>query len=293
MNDIVNRLRDFDQLRKLVNHDKQMIESFFDRYVVIRKLYEHRIAQQQVLIRAKTFLEDWMTLDLADEVGREIFLYGLFERGTSEFLMTHLTEGDRFLDVGAHFGYYTKLAASRVGAAGQVIGVEPSPRTYAILEQNAASHSNVTLVRKAVSAHEGAAFLADYGPDYGPYATLEATHRATGELDAPDLVPVETVSLADLLAPWSQAPAGAVWIKLDMEGHEKAALEPSIEALREFDARLIVEIGGDEERSRELYEFLRSQGLSIVDFEKEPQDPQDIRDFTTVRNLLALFGDLP
>lgn len=41
-----------------------------------------------------------------------------------------LNSGDTFIDVGANIGYFTAIAARKVGPSGQVFAFEPSPREY-------------------------------------------------------------------------------------------------------------------------------------------------------------------
>src|SRR5260370_31701494 len=55
-----------------------------------------------------------MSLDLADIIHRQIFM-GCFGRGMTLWTRTLLSEGDTFLDVGAHIGYFTLLAPYCVG----------------------------------------------------------------------------------------------------------------------------------------------------------------------------------
>src|SRR5213593_2678955 len=44
-----------------------------------------------------------------------------------------LKKGDTFIDVGAHIGYYSRLAARVVGSSGRVFAVEPDPRNLPLL----------------------------------------------------------------------------------------------------------------------------------------------------------------
>ena len=48
-----------------------------------------------------------------------------YERGASLFLIKCLKEGDTFIDVGSHIGYFSLLAASIVGNSGKVYSFEP------------------------------------------------------------------------------------------------------------------------------------------------------------------------
>jgi len=50
--------------------------------------------------------------------------------------LQHLKPGDVYVDVGANIGYYTLVAARRVGATGKVFAYEPDADNYALLQTN-------------------------------------------------------------------------------------------------------------------------------------------------------------
>jgi FkbM family methyltransferase len=70
-----------------------------------------------------------------DLVARKIYL-GIHEPATTDFLVRYLRRGDTFLDLGAHVGYFTLLAAFLVGPEGRVHAFEPSPTSSAYLQKN-------------------------------------------------------------------------------------------------------------------------------------------------------------
>jgi hypothetical protein len=78
-----------------------------------------------------------MTLDLANVIHRQIFM-GCFGRDMTVWTRALLPRGGVFLDVGAHVGYFTLLAAHRVGAGGRVYALEPNPSSYAALVEHLA-----------------------------------------------------------------------------------------------------------------------------------------------------------
>ena len=106
---------------------------------------------------------------LVDVHGQKMYVNATFgltllSTGTyeSEKLMTTLftkliTEGMIVVDIGAHVGYYTLLAARAVGDKGKVFCFEPEPSNYALLLKNIErnSYNNVVLVQKAVTNSTG------------------------------------------------------------------------------------------------------------------------------------------
>jgi len=78
-----------------------------------------------------------MTLDLANAIHRQIFM-GCFAHSMTKWAAHLLASGGTFFDVGAHAGYFSLLASTRVGPSGRVFAVEPNPGTFASLEQHLA-----------------------------------------------------------------------------------------------------------------------------------------------------------
>lgn len=60
----------------------------------------------------------------------------VWEPPETRYLHAILRPGQTFIDVGAHVGYFSVLAASRVGPTGTVIAVEPEPRNLDLLHRN-------------------------------------------------------------------------------------------------------------------------------------------------------------
>lgn len=91
----------------------------------------------------------------------------------AKYMINKLQPGDCFLDIGAHFGYFTLLAASLVGDNGKVYAIEPASETYALLQQNAAVWNNIKLFHKAVSDKTGMVSFYEFPVRYSEYNTLD------------------------------------------------------------------------------------------------------------------------
>jgi FkbM family methyltransferase len=112
------------------------------------------------LDRAVTVETEWgpLFIDGSDEVIRPaIGEHGVWEPGETALLLDWLAPGMTFVDIGAHVGYYTVLAARRVSPGGLVYAFEPSPRNYELLLANVWRNelTNVVCYPWAVSDHMG------------------------------------------------------------------------------------------------------------------------------------------
>ena len=88
-------------------------------------------------------------------------LSGFYEDIYSLVVAALLRPGDAVVDVGAHVGYYTLLAASAVGPAGQVFAFEPAPDNVQYLQENIRHNSfkNINVSPCVVGQDQGSATL--------------------------------------------------------------------------------------------------------------------------------------
>src|SRR5262249_57638786 len=72
-----------------------------------------------------------------------------------------LQPGTVMVDIGANIGYYTLLAAARIGSTGKVIAFEPNVDNCTLLHKSlqANDFANVVLYNVAVAEAEGAVSL--------------------------------------------------------------------------------------------------------------------------------------
>ncbi len=155
--------------------------------------------------------------------------------------------GDWVLDLGANVGNYTARLSQLVGPTGRVLAVEPVPETFELLVANLARFPlrNVTLLNVAVSDSTKLAGMTvpilDTGLENRYMAQLS---DAGGSLDVVCL-PIDALDLAE--------PIG--FVKIDVEGHELAALHGMRRLLSRDKPVLVIE-----GRSPEVAEFLATFG---------------------------------
>jgi FkbM family methyltransferase len=73
---------------------------------------------------------------IAENVGSDIYYYGVFDRIVPEAIWRLLDPGETAVDIGANIGQNTSAMACRVGPDGRVIAFEPHPATFAELNMN-------------------------------------------------------------------------------------------------------------------------------------------------------------
>lgn len=87
---------------------------------------------------------------------------GTYEPETQRTMARLIRPGATVYDIGANCGYYTLLAAKRVGARGHVVAVEPDPENVSALRAHVARNrlNRVTVLAAAAADTDGVATFA-------------------------------------------------------------------------------------------------------------------------------------
>lgn len=147
-----------------------------------------------------------------------IYYQGHSEPETAALVRALLAPGMAFVDVGAHIGEYTLLAAHRVGESGEVHAFEPDARVHEVLRENVRLNGLERIVR----SHPWAVSDADGETDLclGAEPALSSLAAAAPTAAAgPERPRVRTVTLDGYIA------GGRVdLVKIDVEGAEMLVL---------------------------------------------------------------------
>jgi|TARA_B110000908_G_scaffold159597_1_gene201942 FkbM family methyltransferase len=81
-------------------------------------------------------LQLWLHDTRDQHVSRDIAANGIWEAYETHLVIERLKPGDCFVDVGANIGYYTAIAADRLGDSGYIVAFEPDPDNVKLLQQN-------------------------------------------------------------------------------------------------------------------------------------------------------------
>lgn len=150
----------------------------------------------------------------------------MYEPDTCALLTTVLRDGDTFVDVGTHVGFFSSLAASLVGNEGRVVSFEPEARNFGQLNDHVALNgfSNVDRVNAAVGAAEGQAEFWVNADNDGGHALwnvgLHGYNQLSRQRENRQVVPVTTLD-----SHFAKSAAGTPkLIKIDAEGCELSVL---------------------------------------------------------------------
>jgi FkbM family methyltransferase len=184
---------------------------------------------------------------------------GTFRSDESEFerLDEWVGTGDWVLDLGANVGHYTAKLSRLVGASGRVLAFEPIRETFELLSANVARlpAQNVTLFNVAASDTTRLATMSipHYDNQLENYYMAHLTDGIGG--CSVLCLAVDTLGLAEKIK----------LVKMDVEGHELAALKGMEHIIARDRPTLIVE-----GRSEKVAAVLAGYGYEATTDERSP-----------------------
>ncbi len=263
------------------------------RRAVARALHiTARLSGRPIWVRSRTFWHESLRLAFPEVVSECIFRARYYEVGLTTMLLEHLSPGATFLDVGAHFGYFSLLASALVGRTGAVHAFEPTPSTYVVLSQNVRRSPNITAVNQAMYNVPSTLQLNDYGVEFSAYNSLfrprlreEQRRHVAGRV-----CPVVATTIDRYVGEHNLVPH---FIKIDVENLELEVLEGAEETLRRRGATITIEVGDDEDtgsvrRSRQVVDYLMQRGYDAMEYRDDTLVPHQPRDRYAYDNLLFL-----
>src|SRR5687767_5057518 len=203
----------------------------------------YKIFKKGLYIKSKTFFGTPIKLVLPS--GTDIVLNKIKSHDSeirlSKFLTLQLSPGDTFIDIGAHYGFYSLLASKLVGADGKVFSVEPSVDSYKLLKENTASLKNIKTYNAAASSKAEELVFYEYPGPYSEYNTMVANayvNENWAKKIKPVVSKISTVILDELIA---QNKIDHAIVKIDVEGGEPEVLGGMKNALGNADLIIVIE----------------------------------------------------
>jgi FkbM family methyltransferase len=167
-------------------------------------------AQQVELLGSRMQLQ-------VDEYMQRRFYYHCYEAPEVRFMRRWLRHGDVVVDVGAHVGFFTLLAARLVGPGGHVRAFEPVPTNFDALDRNLSmnGYTWVSTLRAAVSDAPGTVSLGlDQARLVGTSTADFSVGGALSSIEAPAVTLDHVVGADERVR----------LLKIDAEGHEPQVL---------------------------------------------------------------------
>lgn len=241
--------------RLLTNPFRYLSSLFFREFIYSRKKQE-RIREVNLFWDRK--------MQIALPASTDIYLAGGkthdSEIRLTRFLIENLDPGDSFLDIGAHYGFFTLLASELTGPAGRIISFEPAAKSYALLQANTQHAGNIHIHRKAVSDKAEPITFYQFPNLFSEYNSIDIAQFEQEEWFSdfkPEKTTVEATTIDDIAAANTFVPK---IIKIDVEGGEYNVLKGGSGLLSQHKPIIAMEhleAGRHNEKHQEAVNLLR------------------------------------
>lgn len=222
-------------------------------------------------IRIKTFWDGKINIILPESVSINIWRNGFAESDVSYYLLKYLNKGETFIDIGAHFGFYSLLASDIVGQEGRVLSFEPTTSTFNQLSKNItnSNNDNIKIYNLAAFNLKTEMEFNDYGIIHSSFNSFFA-NRGEKNLECRK-VKVRAVIVDDFLE--ENLPGGRInLVKIDAESSEFQVLTGLQNTIQKYHPVIILEVGDfsirGSKNSRELIELIESYGYHSFELDK-------------------------
>lgn len=206
----------------------------------------------------------------------------------AKYLVKYLSKGNTFVDIGAHFGYFTLLAAQLVGNTGKVLSIEPAQGTFELLQTNVAGKDNIKVYHNAVSDKIESVSFFEFPVLYSEYNTLNAEQFENSNWIAkhpPVKNTVQAVTIDSFLQEHDLVPD---MIKMDIEGAEIQAMVGGMKTWENSAPIIIMEylLMNEKNSYKEAVNILRGHGFEayMIDDEGELVLVEDIATYMHAHN---------
>ncbi len=171
-------------------------------------------------------------------------------------------EGENVVDVGAHIGLYSLIAAKRVGSSGKVIAIEPDPENFRILKKNISLNQLTNVEPLECAVYSAKEKLKLFLPELDQGRTIFNTVMQDRAGMSSNFLEVEANTLDNILSEYSMHRVN--YLKIDVEGAELEVLKGAVNTLSSNkDITLIIEIHGTG-IYQAIVDYLEARKLRII-----------------------------
>lgn len=182
------------------------------------------------------------------------YFKGYYEPEIVRFLISQVRDGDSFLDIGGHAGYFSYIF-SRISPDGKVYTFEPDIQNCEFIRKIIVLNSikNINLVNKAV------------GSSVGEICFTPGPTSSTGKVTESGESPISVTTIDRFLE--NNTLKGDVLLKIDVEGHGGEVLKGATETIGKYKPTILMELHDDSNERDELivlgslgYQFYNLKG---------------------------------
>jgi FkbM family methyltransferase len=251
-NQLISKLQRVVEIGEMSKWARLMVSPFKYLVAICHRILIYKFSKKPFVTSTQTFFDAKMYIALP--AGTDIYLTGgkshPSETKLAHFMINTLSPGEYFLDIGAHFGYFTLLASHLIGTKGKVKSIEPSKNSYAILTQNTQGlKDKVETVHCALAAENEMMTFYEFPSLYSEYNALDVSQykgeKWYGDIKRIDIQAYSLDHITEDFVPHM--------IKIDVEGGEYAVIKGGARLLKNHAPVVIMEYIYKQENQLQQY----------------------------------------
>lgn len=253
---------------------------------IILNRIKFRLMRRSTITSKKLFFGDTMFVKCPDQVGELLYFYSYFEYDLSNVLLSLLKPGMIFVDVGAHFGYFSLLASKLVSSKGFVHSFEPTKKTFDILNMNVSSRPNVKTNQMAVWSSDTYLEFHEYGEILAAYNSFTKPRTQTFH-GSVNKTKIQAMRLDTYFKEYDMPD----FVKIDAESSELEVLKGMENILKNKAPIISMEVGDlvdDIPSSRSNVEHLLDRNYVAYEIREGKMKPHELKNLYEYGNLIFM-----
>ncbi|WP_118953539.1 FkbM family methyltransferase [Taibaiella helva] len=280
--DMLEQLKDVERLARTSRAGRLLHHPYRYLSAILFKDFIYPRSRKEKIKRTQLFNGLEMTIVLPSST--DIYLTGGKSHDSeirlARFIIRNLQPGQHFLDIGAHYGYFTLIASCLTGPTGKVVALEPAGKTHTILSRNCTGRSNVTVIRKAIADEAGEIVFYEFPNLFSEYNAIDI-EQFREEKWFSGFRPEQTVVPATTIDELCSGDFNPALIKIDVEGAELKVMKGGLHFFEQHSPLIAMEYlapeRGNTEHSKAV-SMLREKGYRtfLLGHEGDMQETADI-----------------
>lgn len=218
----VEKIASMSRLGRMFNNPVKYLLSIFHRDFI------YPFWKKEIIIKTKLFNGNSMIIALPASI--DILLTGgkshISEIRLLRFLIKNLHANSVFIDVGAHYGYFS-LIASDILKNGKVYSFEPASKSFGILEKNMNGIANVAILNKAVSNKNDSVTFYEFDTLHSEYNSTQVAQFENEDWFKAVKAQAQKIDAVSLSSFCNEKSLTPDIIKIDVEGFENEVIKGS------------------------------------------------------------------
>jgi len=252
--------------------------------IIINRL-KYKLFGKSTIGNVNLFFGEQMKIVFPEQVSEMLFMHHFFEYNLTSTILLHLKPGMIFVDVGAHFGYFTLLASYILKKSGSVHSFEATKRTFDILKLNTKIKQNITVNNLAAWSKNTELEFFDYGEVFAGYNSFTNPKKRNIH-DKGKKFMIKTNRLDDYFR--EEMPD---FVKIDAESSEIFVVKGMEKIINEKPPIITIEVGDyneGEHKSKECIDFLLDRNYDMYEFNNKKIIPHKVKDSYEYDNLVCI-----